>query len=193
MEVLSMNDDTAYVVNQAKVSIIQGDITRQTTDAIVNAANSSLMGGGGVDGAIHRAGGPAILEECIKIVERQGRLPAGQAVITTAGNMKAKHVIHTVGPIWHGGSQNESALLASAYRESLKVAAANNLASVSFPSISTGAYGYPVNKAAVIALREVVAFLKQSTSVKEVVFVLFDARTLEAYADALWDIKGEKG
>ena len=188
-----MADNLTYAVNQAKISIIQGDITRQTTDAIVNAANSSLMGGGGVDGAIHRAGGPAILEECIKIVERQGRLPAGQAVITTAGSMKAKYVIHTVGPIWHGGDQSEPALLASAYRESLKLAAANNLSSVSFPSISTGAYGYPVAKAAVIALKEAVAFLKQTTSIKEVVFVLFDTRTFDAYADALWDIKGEKG
>ncbi len=188
-----MTENATYEVNRAKITIIQGDITRQTTDAIVNAANSSLMGGGGVDGAIHRAGGPAILEECIKIVAKQGHLPTGQAVITTAGNMKAKHVIHTVGPIWQGGNQNEPALLASAYRESLKLAAANKLASVSFPSISTGAYGYPVAKAAVIALREVVAFLKQASSIKEVVFVLFDNRTYEAYMDALWDIKGEKG
>jgi O-acetyl-ADP-ribose deacetylase (regulator of RNase III) len=188
-----MAESLTHTVNQAKISIIQGDITRQATDAIVNAANSSLMGGGGVDGAIHRAGGPAILEECIKIVAKQGHLPTGQAVITTAGNMKAKHVIHTVGPIWHGGSQNEPALLASAYRESLKLAAANNLATISFPSISTGAYGYPVAKAAVIALREVVSFLKQPSSIKEVVFVLFDNRTYEAYMDALWDIKGEKG
>jgi O-acetyl-ADP-ribose deacetylase (regulator of RNase III) len=188
-----MTDNLTYKVNQAKLSITQGDITRQTTDAIVNAANSGLMGGGGVDGAIHRAGGPAILEECKKIVSRQGRLPTGQAVITTAGNMKARYVIHTVGPIWQGGDQGESGLLASAYRESLKLAAENNLTSISFPSISTGAYGYPVDKAARIAIKEVISFLKQTTSIKEVVFVLFDARTLEAYADALWDIKGEKG
>ena len=187
-----MADNLTYTVNQAKISIIQGDITRQTTDAIVNAANSSLMGGGGVDGAIHRAGGPAILEECIKIVARQGRLPTGQAVITTAGNMKAKHVIHTVGPIWHGGNQDEPALLASAYRESLKLAAANNLSSISFPSISTGAYGYPVDKAASIALKEVVSFLKQTTSIKEVVFVLFDSRTFDAYKNALEKIKNTK-
>ena len=185
-----MAENLTYTVNQAKISIIQGDITRQATDAIVNAANSSLMGGGGVDGAIHRAGGPAILEECIKIVARQGHLPTGQAVITTAGNMKAKHVIHTVGPIWHGGNQNEPALLASAYRESLKLAAANNLASVSFPSISTGAYGYPLDKAAPIALKEVVSFLNQPSSIKEVVFVLFDSRTFDAYKDALHKIKG---
>jgi O-acetyl-ADP-ribose deacetylase (regulator of RNase III) len=188
-----MTDNLTYKVNQSKLSITQGDITRQTTDAIVNAANSGLMGGGGVDGAIHHAGGPAILEECKKIVSRQGRLPTGQAVITTAGNMKTRYVIHTVGPIWHGGDQGESGLLASAYRESLKLAAENNLSSISFPSISTGAYGYPVDKAARIAIKEVISFLKQTTSIKEVVFVLFDARTLEVYADALWDIKGEKG
>ncbi len=188
-----MNDNLAYTVNQAILSIIQGDITTQATDAIVNAANSGLMGGGGVDGAIHRAGGPAILEECKQIVARQGRLPAGQAVITTAGNMEAKHVIHTVGPIWHGGSQGEPELLASAYRESLKVAAENNLSSISFPSISTGAYGYPVDKASRIALKTVATFLQKTTSIKEVVFVLFDNRTLEAYNDTLWDIKGEKG
>ncbi len=185
-----MVDTLTYTVNQAKISIIQGDITRQATDAIVNAANSGLMGGGGVDGAIHRAGGPAILEECIQIVSRRGHLPTGQAVITTAGDMKTKHVIHTVGPIWHGGSQDEPSLLASAYRESLKLAAANNLSSVSFPSISTGAYGYPLDKAAPIALKEVTAFLKQPSSIKEVVFVLFDTRTFEAYKNALQKMKG---
>ena len=188
-----MGENETYAVNQSKVSIIQGDITRQSTDAIVNAANSSLMGGGGVDGAIHRAGGPAILEECIKIVDKQGRLPAGQSVITTAGNMPSKHVIHTVGPIWHGGSQNEPDLLASAYRESLKLATANNLTSVSFPSISTGAYGYPLDKAAPIALKEAVDFLQQPSSIKEVVFVLFDARTYEAYKGALEKVKTAKG
>ncbi len=187
-----MNAKTTYTVNKANISIIQGDITRQASDAIVNAANSSLMGGGGVDGAIHRAGGPAILEECRKIVARQGRLPTGQAVITTAGNMATRHVIHTVGPVWQGGRQGEVELLASAYRESLKLAAANNLASISFPSISTGAYGYPVDQAARTALRTVVAFLEKSSSIKEVVFVLFDARTLDAYALALRDIIEEK-
>ena len=188
-----MRDNLTYTVNQANFSIIQGDITRQTTDAIVNAANSTLMGGGGVDGAIHRAGGPAILEECKQIVARQGSLPAGQAVITTAGNMKAGHVIHTVGPIWRGGSQGEPELLASAYRESLKLAAENNLSRVSFPSISTGAYGYPVDKASRIAIKTVVSFLSKTTSVKEVVFVLFDSHTLKAYTDALREIMGEKG
>ena len=188
-----MTDNLTYTVKQAKLSIVQGDITLQATDAIVNAANSTLMGGGGVDGAIHCAGGPAILEECKQIVARQGRLPAGQAVITTAGNMKAGHIIHTVGPIWHGGSQGEPELLASAYRESLKLAAENNLSSISFPSISTGAYGYPVDKASRIAIKTVVSFLSEDTSIKEVIFVLFDSRTFETYADTLWDIMGEKG
>ncbi len=186
------DDNLTYTVNQARLSIIQGDITHQATDAIVNAANSGLMGGGGVDGAIHRAGGPAILEECKQIVARQGRLPTGQAVITTAGNMKAGHVIHTVGPIWHGGSRGEQDLLASAYRESLKLAADNNQSSISLPSISTGVYGYPVDRAARIALKTVVSFLKEASSIKEVIFVLFDSHTFETYADTLWNIMGEK-
>src|SRR5512139_3843016 len=130
-----MTETNSYIINQAKLSIIQGDITRQATNAIVNAANSSLMGGGGVDGAIHRAGGPAILEECKKIVAKQGRLPTGQAVITTAGNLKARYVIHTVGPVWFSGYRGERELLASAYRESLNLAAENGLRSISFPSI----------------------------------------------------------
>ena len=153
-------------INKTKVSIIQGDITRQATKAIVNAANSSLMGGGGVDGAIHRAGGPAILEECQKIV--------------------ARHVVHTVGPIWHGGSRNEAELLRSAYYECLKLATENKLASIAFPSISTGAYGYPVDEAAKIAVSTVISFLnKQATSLKDVVFVLFDSRTYQSYCSAL--------
>ena len=184
-----MENNPVKIINQAKLSIIKGDITRQTTDAIVNAANSTLMGGGGVDGAIHRAGGPAILEECKQIVSRQGRLPTGKAVITTAGDMKTRHVIHTVGPIWHGGSQGKAELLASAYRESLKLAAENKLASISFPSISTGAYGYPLDEASRIALKTVASFLSETSSIKEVVFVLFDSRTLDAYAAALGEIK----
>jgi O-acetyl-ADP-ribose deacetylase (regulator of RNase III) len=174
------------MINKTKVSIVQGDITRQATDAIVNAANPSLMGGGGVDGAIHRAGGAAILEECKKIVARQGRLPTGKAVITTGGNLKARHVIHTVGPIWHGGTGNEAELLRSAYYECLKLATENNLTSIAFPSISTGAYGYPVDEAAKIAVSTVVSFLKeQATSLKDVVFVLFDSRTYQSYCSAL--------
>lgn len=185
------NSPVQIKVNGTRLSIIQGDITRQATDAIVNAANSGLMGGGGVDGAIHRAGGPAILEECKQIVARQGRLPAGKAVITTGGNLTAKHVIHTVGPVWHGGDKGESGLLESAYRESLKLAAENNLTSVSFPSISTGAYGYPIEQAAKVALSTAITFLREKvTSIKEVVFVLFDLRTYETYVVALWEVAG---
>jgi len=173
-------------VNKTKISMLQGDISRQTTDAIVNAANSGLMGGGGVDGAIHRAGGPAILEECKKIVAQHGRLPTGKAVITIGGKLQAQYVIHTVGPIWHGGSRNEAELLSSAYNECLKLAAENKLTSISFPSISTGAYGYPVDEAARIAVNTVVSFLRQqTTSLKEVVFVLFDSRTYQSYRSAL--------
>ena len=181
------------IINQTKLSIVQGDITKQETDAIVNAANPSLMGGGGVDGAIHRAGGPAILEACKRIVARQGRLPTGKAVITTGGNLKAKHVIHTVGPIWRGGDSGEPQLLASAYRECLKLATGKNLSSISFPSISTGAYGYPVDKAAKVALQAVVSFVEeQPTSLKEVVIVLFDSRTYQSYCSALGDILHRK-
>jgi O-acetyl-ADP-ribose deacetylase (regulator of RNase III) len=177
------------IINQARLSIVQGDITRQATDAIVNAANSGLMGGGGVDGAIHRAGGPTILEECKQIVARQGRLPTGKAVITTGGNLAARYVIHTVGPIWQGGSKGEAKLLASAYRESLRLAAEHNLKSISFPSISTGAYSYPLAEAARVAIESVASFLReQATSLKEVVFVLFDSRTYEAYASALGEV-----
>ena len=184
--------DQVVTIKQVKLRIIQGDITRQTTDAIVNAANSSLMGGGGVDGAIHRAGGPAILDECKQIVARQGRLPTGQAVMTTGGNLKAKYVIHTVGPIWHGGNSGEPELLASAYHQSLKLATENKLNSIAFPSISTGAYGYPVNQASKVAIDAVITFLSQSTtSLREVVFVLFDAQTLGAYTSALKEI-GER-
>lgn len=179
-------------INKTRVSLIQGDITKQATDAIVNAANSSLMGGGGVDGAIHRAGGPALLEECKKIVARQGRLPTGNAVITTGGNLKAKYVIHTVGPIWHGGSKSEAQLLRSAYYECLKLATENKLTSISFPSISTGAYGYPAGEAARIAASTVSSFLKeQDTSLREVVFVLFDSRTYETYLSAFKEVPGK--
>ena len=188
------NQATEVTINRVKLHIIQGDITQQGTDAIVNAANPSLMGGGGVDGAIHRAGGPAILDECKQIVARQGRLPTGKAVMTTGGNLTAKYVIHTVGPIWHGGNKGEPELLASAYQESLKLAAENNLNSISFPSISTGAYGYPVNQASILAINAVITFLSHSTtSLREVVFVLFDSQTFRAYSSALRDIGGKRG
>ena len=173
-------------INQTRLLIIQGDITGQTTEAIVNAANSGLMGGSGVDGAIHRAGGPTILKECKQIVSRQGQLPTGKAVITGGGNLKTRLVIHTVGPIWHGGNRGEPELLASAYQESLKVAAENNLSSVSFPSISTGAYGYPLAGAAEVAIKTVASFLKeQTTSIKEVVFVLFNSDAFFNYSSVL--------
>ncbi len=183
------NQAAEVTINQAKLRITEGDLTKQDTDAIVNAANPSLMGGGGVDGAIHRAGGPAILEECQQIVSRQGRLPTGKAVITTGGNLKARYVIHTVGPIWHGGSKGEPELLASAYRESLKLAAENSLGSLSFPSISTGAYGYPASEASKVAIGTVITFLRQSaTPLREVVFVLFDTQTFRAYSSVLEEV-----
>ncbi|MFH0847479.1 MAG: O-acetyl-ADP-ribose deacetylase [Chloroflexota bacterium] len=177
------------IINGVRLVLVEGDITWQASDAIVNAANSSLMGGGGVDGAIHRAGGPAILEECIKIVARQGRLPTGKAVMTTGGNLKARHVIHTVGPVWQGGTAGEAELLASAYRESLKLAVANKLKTLAFPSISTGTFGYPLAEAAGVALRTVTHFLKTSPgSLKEVFFVLFSPDILRVYQEVLAEV-----
>lgn len=158
----------------AKLEVIKGDITKISVDAIVNAANSSLLGGGGVDGAIHRAGGPAILEECRKIVARQGGCPTGEAVITTGGKLPAKYVIHTVGPVWRGGSNAEEKLLANCYRNSLRIAVENNCKTVAFPCISTGVYGYPQDKAATVAVRTVKEFLSQNTSLQKVIFVSFD-------------------
>ena len=175
-------------INKTKLSLIKSDITTQATDAIVNAANSSLMGGGGVDGAIHRAGGPAILEECKRIIKGIGRLPPGQAVITTGGNLPSKHVIHTVGPIWHGGRSKEPELLASAYRESLQLAVDNGLKTVSFPSISTGAYRFPVALAAQTALQTVIDFLKSNGSLEEVRFVLYDDSTCAIYERTLQEL-----
>jgi O-acetyl-ADP-ribose deacetylase len=173
-------------VKNTAISLVNGDITQQQTDAIVNAANSSLMGGGGVDGAIHRAGGPAILEECKKIVAGQGSLPAGKAVITGGGNMAARYVIHTVGPIWRGGNNNEPEILASAYIESLRLAEKHDIASISFPSISTGAYGYPLEAAAKIAVAAVVKFAKEEAiSIREIVLVLYSDAAFNEYARAL--------
>ena len=162
----------------------EGDITQQTTEAIVNAANSRLAGGGGVDGAIHRAGGPKIMEECRQI----GSCPTGQAVITTGGNLKAKYVIHTVGPIYRGGMGNEAALLASAYRESMKLAHKKGLRSVAFPSLSTGAYGYPLDEAAEIALKTVVGFIRENPDFDRVGFVLFGSASYQSYEKALQKI-----
>lgn len=178
----------SVTINGSILQLKQGDITLEATDAIVNAANSSLMGGGGVDGAIHRAGGPAILEECKKIVAQQGRLPTGQAVITTGGNLKAKYVIHTVGPIWRGGQSQEAALLRQAYQNSLKLAAEKGLKSISFPSISTGAYAYPLKEAAKIALAAVIDFLKEKQTLKEVNFVLFSEDAFNTYKQVLKEL-----
>ena len=174
------------IINKTVISLVKGDITLQKTDAIVNAANSGLLGGGGVDGAIHRAGGPAILEECKKIVAKQGRLPAGKAAMTTAGTLAAGYVIHTVGPIWHGGNRNEASILSSAYTESLRLAEKNNLTSISFPSISTGAYGYPLKEAANVAEKAIVKFAKEEAlSIKEIIFVLFSDDAYTEYAESL--------
>src|SRR5271165_1344172 len=161
-----------------------GDITREQVDAIVNAANSSLLGGGGVDGAIHRAGGPAILDACKQIVGRIGRLPAGQAVATPAGRLSAQYVIHTVGPLWSGGNRGEAETLASCHRESIRIADELQLASIAFPAISTGAYGYPVDQASRIAVTSAADALKEATHVREVRFVLFDSPTFEHHASA---------
>jgi O-acetyl-ADP-ribose deacetylase (regulator of RNase III) len=189
--VVVMDEVNEITIGKTKVALIQGDITREATEAIVNAANSGLMGGGGVDGAIHRAGGPAILDECRRIILRIGRLDTGKAVITTGGNLKAKYVIHTVGPVWHGGSRGEAELLASAYRNSLKLAAEHKLKSISFPSISTGIYGYPVAEAAKVALDAVIAFLRDKpNSLEKVYFVLYDSKTFNAYSAKLAEVTG---
>jgi O-acetyl-ADP-ribose deacetylase (regulator of RNase III) len=168
------------VTRFAQIQLIRGDITKQKVDAIVNAANSSLMGGGGVDGAIHRAGGAAILEECKKIIAKQGSCPTGEAVITTAGNLPAKFVIHTVGPVWNGGKSNEPAKLAKCYSNSLRVAVENGLQSIAFPNISTGIYGYPKKEAAEIAIKTVSDFLQRNQFV-QVYFVCFDDENFELY------------
>jgi O-acetyl-ADP-ribose deacetylase (regulator of RNase III) len=167
-----------------RIELVHGDITREATEAIVNAANSSLLGGGGVDGAIHRAGGPQILQECRTIRASRGPLPPGQAVSTTGGQLPARYVIHTVGPIWTGGDRGEPETLASCYRESLRLAEELGVASIAFPSISTGAFGYPVLEAARIALPTVAGVLPGCRSVRLVRFVLFDRATLEVYEGA---------
>jgi len=168
-------------VGQSLLELVEGDITQQDTEAIVNAANEQLRVGGGVDGAINRAGGPKIQEEARKI----GRCPTGQAIITTGGNLKAKYVIHTVGPIYKDGRQGEPDLLASAYRESLKLASAKGIKSLAFPSLSTGVYGYPVADAARVALTTIKDYLAEHPEIELVRFVLFGKPTYEAYAKAL--------
>ena len=179
-----------FQVGKAKFLLFQGDITDMNTDAIVNAANSTLMGGGGVDGAIHRKGGTKILEECkrIRAIEWPNGLPTGKAVVTSGGDLKARHVIHAVGPIWGGGSQGEPELLAEAYRNSLKLAISKGLKTIAFPSIGTGAYGYPIEKASRVALTTVREFLEKEDRLEEVVFVLFTERDLEIYKEAAKEV-----
>jgi O-acetyl-ADP-ribose deacetylase len=167
------------------ISVQRGDITTIQVDAIVNAANTSLLGGGGVDGAIHRKGGPQILNECMQIRARQGGCAVGEAVMTTGGMLPAKFVIHTVGPVWHGGRSNENELLSSAYRNSLKLAEEHKLASVAFPNISTGIYGYPKRPAAEIAVETVTTFMTQAKHVTDVIFVCYDEENLEIYKKLL--------
>lgn len=158
----------------AKIDLIHGDIAKVQADAIVNAANSSLLGGGGVDGAIHRAGGPSILEECKKIVAKQGGCKTGHAVITTSGNLPAKFVIHTVGPVWNGGQNNEVTKLAGCYKHSLQLALDNKCKTIAFPSISTGVYRFSKKEAAEIAVETVVKFLETEGKIEKVIFVCFE-------------------
>jgi O-acetyl-ADP-ribose deacetylase (regulator of RNase III) len=174
-------------IGKAKLELLQGDITDQDTDAIVNAANRSLLGGGGVDGAIHRAAGPQLLAECRTL----GGCQTGDAKITRGYRLKAKHVIHTVGPIYHSEGRRAPELLASCYRRSLELVSGNRLKSVAFPSISTGAYGYPLEEAAPIALRTVMDYLKSHPDIQLVRFVLFGNEAYQAYEKALNDLGQE--
>ena len=169
----------------SKIKLLQGDITKVKVDAIVNAANTSLLGGGGVDGAIHRAGGPSILQECQSIRNRQGGCKVGEAVITGGGRLPAKKVIHTVGPVWNGGTQGEEELLASAYRNSLRLAVEHQLKTIAFPNISTGIYHFPKDKAAAIAIAAISEFLAAGDELDEVVVVCFDQENWALYEDIL--------
>jgi len=168
-------------IDGSTLELIRGDITGQSTDAVVNAANSGLRGGAGVDGAIHREGGPEIMAACRQL----GGCPTGSACLTTSGRLRARFVIHAVGPIWRGGGHGEPALLAGAYRRALEIADEQGLESIAFPSISTGAYGYPLDSAATIALSTVIEHLKRPGSLKKVVFVLFNDTAIAAYEGAL--------
>ena len=176
-----------FQVGKTKLRLVKGDITELNTDVIVNAANSTLMGGGGVDGAIHRKGGPKILEECIQIrrTSYPEGLPPGKTVITSGGNLKAKNVIHAVGPVWQGGNNDEPDLLAQVYTNSMSIVVVSGLKSVAFPSIGTGAYGYPIEEASRIAIKTVKQFLENEDRLDEVVFVLFSEKDLSVYRLAL--------
>ena len=176
-----------FKIGKATLELIKGDLVDVEADAIVNAANSTLLGGGGLDGAIHRKGGPKILEDCkrIRVTDWPDGLPTGYAVITSGGNLRAKYIIHTVGPIWHGGFCDEAKLLKQAYRNSLKLAISNGLKTVAFPSISTGAYGYPVEEASRIAIATIKDFIEKETAIEKVIFVLFSEKDLEVYLKAV--------
>jgi O-acetyl-ADP-ribose deacetylase (regulator of RNase III) len=176
--------------NGCRVSLVRGDITKLAVDGIVNAANMHLAGGGGVDGAIHRAGGPAIGRECAEIIGRIGRLPTGEAAATTAGDLQAKRVIHAVGPRYRTGDAEAPRLLASAYRRSLEIAVEEGLRSVAFPSISTGIYGYPIREAARVALSAVRDFLMERGAPPEVIFCLFSEADLREYEAVLKELAG---
>ena len=174
--------------SKAKLEVLRGDITKVAVDAIVNAANTSLLGGGGVDGAIHRAGGPAILEDCRKIIAKQGGCKVGKAVITTAGNLPSKFVIHSVGPVWNGGLKNEEEKLTNCYRNSLQLALAHNCQIIAFPNISTGIYKFPKEKAAKFAVDTVLEFISSTDKIEKVIFVCFDEDNfnyLEQYLDSI--------
>jgi len=172
-------------IGKTTVELVQGDITREETDAIVNAANSRLAGGGGVDGAIHRAGGPEIARECDKIREDQGGCPTGHAVMTRGGLLKARYVIHAVGPVFKDGGTQDATLLAGAYQESLRLAEAAKFKSVSFPAISTGAYGYPIEKAARVALKTILEYVKPGTGLELIRLVLFEREAFEHHVRVL--------
>lgn len=170
---------------QERIELIKGDITKLKVDAIVNAANSSLLGGGGVDGAIHRAGGKVILDECIEIRNKQGGCKTGEAVITTAGKLPAKYVIHTVGPVWKSGNNDEDQLLANCYINSLRVAVENKVETIAFSNVGTGVYRFPKELAAKIALEEVAKFLSTNHTIRKVIFVCFDDENFKIYSERM--------